>query len=903
MFTFGSQINPALGRQDFSAILQGAQNQAKAMGQAAAIRAQGISQLGSSAVQAFNTYAENKEKNAVLEGKNTQLFNAIASDPTTNGVINRSPTIQKLIAQRDQKGGLDLNNNTKLFAELSTAYDLAEKSREAQRQQANAEYVRAQTKALMDKAAEDKRVRDAMSATMAEIGKLGPDATPQQIINIGVANNMPLDNLRSLVGMNIDVAQFGNALKLADENLKRVIAENAEADRRKKAFDATKAEFGGKTYREFTADNGTTVFQTFDPISGSIKTEIINKGATPASIALMREKSEEVSKIYDQYRLLLQGNREDPENIAMRDKLAERLGVINPPLDKITSDRNDLDKKWGGGIINPVVPQGQKDAAAGKGTGKPNIKNAAVVPPTQQPAATAPAAAPANLSLAGASTGFAGGTRGLNQMGTPFTAPGGVTGRTYSDEEVAEQQRRIDAAMGAAPAPLPPPAAPAPDTTIGAPVQAAPPVVLSPEAANPLMAMGITGYGATGFGRSNAFDALPTATTPPPFQRAPTEEEAFPARRTTLGQRMAENARVQSFLSEGQDVMGGPSGEGLAAGAAKGFEEAKARMAREGRLLREFGGTQRFQMDPMGLPMAGSTAPDPRSEAERIALAEAENSNTPDITYRRVMAKLGFPTEAQRNVSAIPFRMEPSDEARTVGTPREEGKKAFEAAARAFGPALKEAKVGLSEQLIPELVKTGQTAVRVAKQMVKEDVEIPLKSYGKGIAAMAKALAEEKRYKPDSTSISRLPSGKVMSITEILADPQAAGLGPSLAATALTSIKLEPKAQRIANDLLEEYRRNEAAAQGRAPVPSLRPSSSTVRGGDDLYGAPNLRRVSGGVGQPTPRYNLQPPEEPTQSDTFRNRMESRELTERNMRNRELERQMEQMLRSRRRSSR
>jgi len=301
--------------------------------------------------------------------------------------------------------------------------------------------------------------------------------------------------------------------------------------------------------------------------------------------------------------------------------------------------------------------------------------------------------------------------------------------------------------------------------------------------------------------------------------------------------------------------------------------------------------------------MAGSTAPDPRSEAERIALAEAENSNTPDITYRRVMAKLGFPTEAQRNVSAIPFRMEPSDEARTVGTPREEGKKAFEVAARAFGPALSKAKVELSEQLIPELVKTGQTAVRVAKQMVKEDMEIPLKSYSKGIAAMAKALAEEKRYTPDSESISRLPSGKVMSITEILADPQAAGLGPSLAATALTSIKLDSKAQRIANDLLDEYRRNEAAAQGRAPTPSLRSSNATVRYGDDLYGTPNLRRVSGGVGQPTPRYNLQPPEEPTQSDTFRNRMESREITERNMRSRELERQMEQMLRSRRRSSR
>jgi len=881
MFTFGSQINPALGRQDFSAILQGGQARAQGMAQAANIRAQSLAQLGSTIGKGIESYVETKQKNAVLEGKNAQLFNALASDPSLNGIILRSPTIQKAIAQRDQKGGLDLNGNTKLFAELSTAYEMAKESREAQRQQANAEYVKAQTNALLDKAAEDKRVRDAMSATMAEIGKLGPGATPQQIINIGVANNMPLDNLRSLVGMNIDVAQFGNALKLADENLKRVIAENAEAERRKNAFEATKAEFGGKTYREFTADNGTTVFQTFDPISGSIKTEIINKGATPASIALMREKSEEVGKIYDQYRQLLQGNREDPENIAMRDKLAERLGVINPPLDKITSDRNDLDRKWGGGIINPVVPQGQKGATAGNGTGKPNIKNAAVVPPTPQPAASAPAAAPANLSLAGASTGFMGSAQ-------PFSAPTLAATQTPT----------------LASAPLPPPAAPAPDTTIGAPVQAAPPVVLSPEAANPLMAMGISGYAPTGLGRSTAFQERAPSVQPPPFQRAATDEEAFPARRTTLGQRMAENARLQSFLPEGQDVMGGPSGEGIGKGAAKGFEEAKARMAREGRLLRQFGGTERFQMDPMGLPMAGSTAPDPRSEAERIALAEAEGSNTPDITYRRVMAKLGFPTEAQRDVSAIPFRMEPAGEAfPPPGTLREVAKKEFETGAKVLGAALKEAKVGLSETLIPELVRTGEVTVRVAKQMVREDVEIPLKSYGKGIAAMAKALAEEKRYKPDSTSISRLPSGKVMSITEILADPQAAGLGPSLAATALTSIKLEPKAQRIANDLLEEYRRNEAAAQGRAPIPSLRPSGSTVRGGDDLYGAPSLRRVSGGVGQPTPRYNLQPPEEPTQSDTFRNRMESRELTERNMRNRELERQMEQMLRSRRRSSR
>jgi hypothetical protein len=95
MFTFGSQINPALGRQDFSAILQGGQARAQGIARAGEIQGQAIAQvaetLGRAGIQAAGTYFQNKEKNAVLEGKNAQLFNAIASDPATNAVINRSP--------------------------------------------------------------------------------------------------------------------------------------------------------------------------------------------------------------------------------------------------------------------------------------------------------------------------------------------------------------------------------------------------------------------------------------------------------------------------------------------------------------------------------------------------------------------------------------------------------------------------------------------------------------------------------------------------------------------------------------------------------------------------------------------------------------------------------------------
>jgi hypothetical protein len=62
MFTFGSQVNPSLLRQDFSPILQAAQAQAQATQQAAAIRAQSLSQLGQTVAQGIQTYAQNQEK-------------------------------------------------------------------------------------------------------------------------------------------------------------------------------------------------------------------------------------------------------------------------------------------------------------------------------------------------------------------------------------------------------------------------------------------------------------------------------------------------------------------------------------------------------------------------------------------------------------------------------------------------------------------------------------------------------------------------------------------------------------------------------------------------------------------------------------------------------------------------
>jgi hypothetical protein len=98
MFTFGSQVNPSLLRQDFSPILQAAQAQAQATQQAAAIRAQSLAQLGQTVAQGFQTYAQNQEK----KKQETAATNTVAN------IFKASPFLAKsLNIPQDQNGEFD----------------------------------------------------------------------------------------------------------------------------------------------------------------------------------------------------------------------------------------------------------------------------------------------------------------------------------------------------------------------------------------------------------------------------------------------------------------------------------------------------------------------------------------------------------------------------------------------------------------------------------------------------------------------------------------------------------------------------------------------------------------------------------------------------------------------------
>lgn len=81
MFTYGSQVNPSLLRQDFSPILQAAQAQAQATQQAAAIRAQSLAQLGSIAAKGIETYVQKQEQKKQQAAATDFVANVFKANP------------------------------------------------------------------------------------------------------------------------------------------------------------------------------------------------------------------------------------------------------------------------------------------------------------------------------------------------------------------------------------------------------------------------------------------------------------------------------------------------------------------------------------------------------------------------------------------------------------------------------------------------------------------------------------------------------------------------------------------------------------------------------------------------------------------------------------------------------
>ena len=82
-FQSGSQVNPALGRTDFTPFLQGAMQGAQAQARGAELIGQGLAGLGQQVASGIEKYSEQKKKNAERDGRINATLGAIQANAKT----------------------------------------------------------------------------------------------------------------------------------------------------------------------------------------------------------------------------------------------------------------------------------------------------------------------------------------------------------------------------------------------------------------------------------------------------------------------------------------------------------------------------------------------------------------------------------------------------------------------------------------------------------------------------------------------------------------------------------------------------------------------------------------------------------------------------------------------------
>lgn len=472
MFTYGSQVNPALLRQDFSAIMQGAQARAQGIAQGAQIRGQAMAnlgaQVGSTMSELGKAYIKSREDNSILEAKNSAIL-------SQNPEIAKLPEVQVFNEKRAKSGGLSLNDNTKLNALLVTS---TEQARMRQEQEARSLAMEA-NKFQLDaaKAAKDRADRDrvAMSQIWAEAGKTGKIPDQDDTIRLGLYYGLSPEGIASMLGVSQNSVEFGAKMAQTAAVVEKIKAENAEVSARNERINqALKLMPNG--FREYD-DGKTKVFQYIDYASGQVKSEMLKAGQVPASIQQLKVKQEDMTKLVTEYQQLMASpQRDSQENIKRRELLTQQYNLILPNADVGRSNmtRTELDKMFG---FQSVLTKPGTETAKPPPPTPSNIRGVSAAAPGAQPTPAPAAAAPA-------------------------ASPAAATDAQTTFNLIEETRRRL--AGGPQPAPV---TTPAVDTTVATPTPAAPPPV---DLNAPPSVSGVMPFGPAGMERGEGADVKPT---------------------------------------------------------------------------------------------------------------------------------------------------------------------------------------------------------------------------------------------------------------------------------------------------------------------------------------------------------------------------------------------------------
>lgn len=463
MAAIGSGINPALGRIDYSPFLQGAQMAAQGRMQGSAALTEGIS-------QGFQDYLKKREQNAILEGRNNALLRDISQDPS----LSANPEIQKYTAKMAKGGGLTLNDNIKLNAELTTTVEAARNRQEQQARALQMQVNNLQLKQMQQGFDEANRDREAFGKVYKAMADAKKVLTPEEAMSMAVFYGASPSGVAKLLGQSENSAEFQAKMALVKAQTSQIAANNTQVLARTTRLDENQR-LAPNGYRFFDAGDGARVLQVLDYETGGWKTEPLKAPATPASLALLEDKMKKTDTIFKEYTAILNSpERDTPEAVKRRNQLTEQYNVVNPKSDmQYNQTRENLDNLWG--LNTPMTgvgaAAGGKPSAPTKAPSTPsNIRGVSAAAPGAQPTpAAAPADATATLRAQALADVQSPEYRGLAaELRNPSAAVA-----TQGGFNLIEDMRRTFAGRAQA-APV---TTPAVDTTVATPTPAAPPPV------------------------------------------------------------------------------------------------------------------------------------------------------------------------------------------------------------------------------------------------------------------------------------------------------------------------------------------------------------------------------------------------------------------------------------------
>jgi len=228
MLTYGSQVNPSLGRVDYSPILQGAMARAQGTQQAGQAYGQAFANLGKGIASGIDEYQKRKMANDILESENRSMLRIYGKAPELKEFGPEN--IDKYLA-KVESGGLSEAENRKIHSELSSGIKVGSQLIGIRQQQIYANAQKAVTERTLAENAELNRKIKASQDFRTFLNQ-NPNAKDTELYQFASGLGLPADELNAYMSGRFNAGMYAVQGEVAKANLRGQQLANDEAVRR-----------------------------------------------------------------------------------------------------------------------------------------------------------------------------------------------------------------------------------------------------------------------------------------------------------------------------------------------------------------------------------------------------------------------------------------------------------------------------------------------------------------------------------------------------------------------------------------------------------------------------------------------------------------------------------------------